>query len=440
MKKQLVSFFVSFIAAGLFTACQAPTKRIAAAAPKTAEQQLAGPSVLEEKSSAQAAALTAAKEALDPASRESVQTPSQAPAPDLSSSGTALRLVRVLLAENITSASVKHSGRIYIYTQDLRKKFKISAPGTLTLRALKSGQIQAGSLQAVQPIIIEPAKDTTLTWDNNVYTGKLIIWPERKKFSLIEYADLETYLYGVLPYEMSHTWPLEALKAQAVAARTYTLKTLETTQHKPFDVYSDVRSQMYKGGGTQYESVRTAVDSTKNKVLTYEGKLFHTFYHGNCGGATDSVSIWNPSVKAIKPLDGASCGYDTHSKTYQWHMEIPREKIENYAQQSGLSGKLKNIKVARKTRTGRATNITLQTSKGSKTMPCNPFRLAAGLRSCKITKIHLQKRSVIFEGHGYGHGIGMCQDGAKGMALAGHSYEKILKHYYPGSKLVSLTK
>jgi stage II sporulation protein D len=66
--------------------------------------------------------------------------------------------------------------------------------------------------------------------------------------------------------------------------------------------------------------------------------------------------------------------------------------------------------------------------------------LAAGLRSCKITKIHLQKHSVLFEGRGYGHGIGMCQDGAKGMAQAGNSYQKILKHYYPGSKLISLTK
>lgn len=346
--------------------------------------------------------------------------------------------VRVLLAEKAKSAYIKHSGKVYIYTQNLDKKYKISTAGTLAVKTLGNGKIQIGTLQATQPIILEPASGTLLGWNNNSYSGKIYIIPAQNTFHLVEHAPLETYLYGVLPYEMSYSWPLEALKAQAVAARTYTLKTLEGVKNQNFDVYSDVRSQMYKGGGKQYDSVKKAVDQTRGQVLTYEDKLFFTYYHANCGGATDDVRSWNFGAKSIKPLSGASCKYDSHSKSYKWTMNIARGKVENYAKSVGLTGALKSIKIVRKTDTGRATNLTIKTTKGTKTVPCGRFRLATGIRSCKITKLDVRKKDVHFEGKGYGHGIGMCQDGANGMAKNGKNYRKILKNYYPGAEITTL--
>lgn len=346
--------------------------------------------------------------------------------------------VRVLLAEKAKSAYIKHSGKVYIYTKNLDKKYKVSAAGTLAVKALGSGKIQVGTLQAAQPIILEPAANTVLGWNNNSYSGKIYIIPAQNAFHLVEHAPLETYLYGVLPYEMSYTWPLEALKAQAVAARTYTLKTLEGVKNQNFDVYSDVRSQMYKGGGKQYDSVKKAVDQTRGQVLTYEDKLFFTYYHANCGGATDDVRSWNFGAKSIKPLSGASCKYDSHSKSYKWAMNVARQKVESYAKSVGLTGALKSIKISRKTDTGRATNLIIKTAKGSKTVPCGRFRLATGIRSCKITKLDVRKNDVRFEGKGYGHGIGMCQDGANGMAKDGKNYRKILKNYYPGAEIKTL--
>ena len=368
------------------------------------------------------------------------EPPSQAPKPDQAAGAQAYKIVRVLLADNQSEAEIKHSGRVYIYTQNLDKKYKVSAAGTLAVRFAGNGQVQVGSLKTNQPVILEPAKDTLLTWKDNVYAGKIFILPAQHTFLLIEHVDLETYLYGVLPYEMSYSWPIEALKAQAVAARTYTLKTIEHSKKTYFDLYSDVRSQMYKGGGKQYPSVKTAVDATQNQVLMYEGKLFYTYYHGNCGGGTDDVHSWNPAAKTIKPLAGASCAYDSHSKNHSWKQDIPNSKIISVARGVGLGGTLKNVKVAQKTHTGRATKVTIQTSKGSKTVSCNKFRLAIGLKSCKIKKINMLKGSTHIEGSGYGHGIGMCQDGANGMAKAGKTYEQILKNYYPGSKLTPLTK
>ncbi|MBO7191045.1 MAG: SpoIID/LytB domain-containing protein [Elusimicrobiaceae bacterium] len=367
-----------------------------------------------------------------------LELPAQAPQADQSSSAHALKIVRVLLADNQSSAEIKHSGRVYIYTQDLEKKYKVSADGTLTVRFAGNGNVQVGTLKSNQPIIIEPAKDTLLTWNNNVYSGKFFVVPAQHTFLLVEHADLETYLYGVLPYEMSYSWPIEALKAQAVAARTYTLKTLEHVKNKYFDLYSDVRSQMYKGGGKQYPSVKEAVDGTKSQVLTFNDKLFYTYYHGNCGGGTDSVSSWNPHAKSIKPLAGAICEYDSHSKSHSWKQEVPMSKIKSYTQKEGLGGNLKSIKVAHKTHTGRATQLLLQTSKGKKTVACNPFRLAMGLKSCKIKEINIHGNHVRFEGRGYGHGVGMCQDGAAGMARSGKKYTQILKNYYPGSTLTTL--
>lgn len=366
------------------------------------------------------------------------EPPSQAPLADQSPQEQAVKTVRILLTDNQTATEIKHSGRIYVYTQDLSKKYKVSAAGTLAVKALGNGQIQVGTLRAKQPIILEPAKNTLFTWNDNLYAGRLFIVPATHTFYIIEHVDLENYLYGVLPYEMSYSWPLEALKAQAVAARTYTLKTIENVKNKTFDLYSDVRSQMYKGGGKQYDSVKQAVDATQDQVLTYEGQLFYTYYHGNCGGGTDDIRSWNPTAKTIKPLSGSSCSTDSHSKSYSWKMNISTAKVMSYAKTVGLKGTLKGVSIARKTSTGRATNLTLRTSSGIKQVSCGKFRLATGIRSCKITKISLHGQTVHFEGKGYGHGIGMCQDGANGMAKNGKNYKQILKNYYPGSQITEL--
>lgn len=347
-------------------------------------------------------------------------------------------VVRVLLAEKQRKATFKNTGRVYIYTQDRTQKFKISHAGSFTVQALGAGKIQAGTLQSAQAVILEPATGTPLIFNGNSFAGRVRIVPDGNAFHIVEYAPLEEYLIGVLPYEMSHTWPPEALKAQAVAARTYTLKSMETTGKRYFDLYSDVRSQMYKGSGKKYPSVQKAVQATQGQILTYQNKLFYTYYHGNCGGATDSVTSWNPGSAAIKPLSGAKCGYDKHSKNYAWQMTVPRAKVEAYAASIGLAGKLKAVSVSRKTGTGRATNLTVKTAKGSKNVACGKFRAATGLKSCKINKISVRKKDVLFKGRGSGHGVGMCQDGAYGMAKDGKNYKQILKKYYPGAQLTPL--
>ena len=345
------------------------------------------------------------------------------------------RTVRVLIVENSKSTYIKHSGRINVYTQDLSKKYKISKGGTLAVKTHKNAQVQVGTLVSNTPIIITPVGGTTLKIDKVAYTGTLYVLPGKTSFNIVEYTPLENYLYGVLPYEMHPTWALEALKAQAVAARTYTLKSIEKKANEPFDLFADVRSQMYKGSATVQDSVKKAVDQTRGQVLAYKGELFFTYYHGNCGGGTDHVNIWNQKAPNIKPLSGNTGKFDAHSKSHNFKQDITKSSAERFAKSQGLKGSLKSIKVAKKTSTGRASHLTLKTSGGSKTVLCASFRAATGIRSCKLTKISVGTTKVHLEGHGYGHGIGMCQDGAHGMAKQNYNYKQILKHYYPGSTL-----
>ena len=350
--------------------------------------------------------------------------------------------VRVQLAENLTSAQIQNSGLVYIYALDEGKKYKVSKPETITIKRLSGGKLSIGELTHAGTLVIEPAKDVTLTYQKNSYTGKIYAVVQGKTFRLVEYTDLEDYLLGVLPYEMSYSWPIEALKAQAVAARTFTLMEIQKNKKTDFELYNDVRSQMYKGSGKVYDSVRKAVTATKGQILTYKGEVFSTYYHANCGGGTDDVKIWaGGSDPTIKPLAGASCSTDTHSKSYSWNATVPSKSINAFVNKNGLAGSVSKIKIAKRTGTKRAVTLQFTTSKGNKTLSCAKFRLAVGsslLKSCKITSISKNGSGFAFSGHGYGHGIGMCQDGAKGMAEKGKTYKQILNNYFPSSDLTTL--
>lgn len=345
--------------------------------------------------------------------------------------------VRVLLAENLKNASVQNSGLVYIYVLGERKKYKVSKPNTLSL-GFSGGKLQLGELKTNKTLVIEPTKNVTLTFQKNSYTGKFYVVPSGKTLRLVEYTDMENYLLGVLPYEMSRSWPLEALKAQAVTARTYTAMQLKNSK-KDFDLYNNVRDQMYKGSGKVYASVKKAVEGTAHQILTYQGKPFHTYYHANCGGGTDDAKIWTGAKgPTIKPLTGASCAYDKNSKSYEWSNTIAQKSINDFINKNGLAGSVKKIKVAKRTDGKRAATLEFTTSKGKKTLSCAKFRRLVGsskLKSCKITDISQKSDGFYFAGRGYGHGVGMCQDGAKGMAQAGKNYKQILSHYFPSAKL-----
>ena len=349
------------------------------------------------------------------------------------SAGNNTRDIKVLISESSSPISVKTNGAIIIKDLDTFKQYSVTKAGTFKVSATKK-QVQAGSVKSKKglEITLKNKKDT-FTINGNTYNGTLLIKPAEKT-QIIEVLPLEEYLYGVLPYEMSYSWPIEALKAQAVAARTYTLKSIEGSKETNFDLYSDVRSQMYKGSAKVYDSVKKAVDETKGQVLKYNNKLFYTYYHANCGGHTDTPP-WLAS--AVKPLHGSKCGYCNHGAGAKWQYTVPKDTVNNFLKKNKIPGTIKSVKIASKLSSGRTKDLKIKTTKTTKTIPCNTFRVGVGstkFKSCFITDIS----GLTFSGKGYGHGGGLCQEGAKGMAEAGKKYTEILKRYYPGADLENI--
>jgi len=345
------------------------------------------------------------------------------------------RDVKVLISEDKNNVNITASAPFKIKNLETGKTYKVTQSGTFTVQHTKA-QIVCGNQKSTKGFLLTLNKgnDANFELNKNKYNGTLQILPTKNGVNIIETLDLEKYLLGVLPYEMSYSWPIEALKAQAVAARTYTLKSIEDKALGDFDLYSDVRSQMYKGSFTVYDSVKQAVDETKGQVLTYKGKKFYTYYHANCGGHTDPV----PWLKdTIKPLSGNTCGYCNHAASYTWKATLNKKTVQQFLTKNKINGKFKKIKIGKKFSSGRAKTLVLITNKTRKEVPCNDFRVGVGstvMKSCFLTKID----GLNLEGRGYGHGAGMCQEGAKGMAIAEKDYKDILKRYYPGSDITKI--
>lgn len=345
------------------------------------------------------------------------------------------RDVKVLISENKNNIAVTASAPFKVKDLETNKTYKVTQSGTFNIQHTKK-QIICGNLKSQKGFLLTLNKDgASFELNKNKYNGALQVLPSKNGVNIIEILDLENYLLGVLPYEMSYSWPLEALKAQAVAARTYTLKSIEDKKlGGDFDLYNDIRSQMYKGSFTVYDSVKQAVDETKGQVLTYKGNKFYTYYHANCGGHTDPV----PWLKdPIKPLSGNSCGFCKNAKTYTWKATLNKDTVQKFLTKNKIAGKFKKIKIGKKFSSGRAKTLVLVTNKTRKEVSCNDFRVGVGstiMKSCFLTDISGLK----LEGRGYGHGGGMCQEGAKGMAQDGKNYKDILKRYYPGSDITKI--
>lgn len=342
------------------------------------------------------------------------------------------RDVKVLISEDKNNVTITASAPFKVRNLETNKLYKVKKGGTFTINNTK-GQITCGNLESKKGFTLTLAESgANFELNKNKYNGALEILPTKNGVNIIEILDFENYLLGVLPYEMSYTWPVEALKAQAVAARTYTLKSIEDKKlGGDFDLYSDIRSQMYKGSFTVYDSVKEAVEATKGQVLTYKGNKFYTYYHANCGGHTDPV----PWLKeTIKPLSGNTCGYCKHAKTYTWKATLNKDTVQKFLEKNNIKGTFKKIKIAKKFPSGRAKTLTVVTNKAKKEISCNDFRIGVGstvMKSCFLTNINGLK----LDGRGFGHGAGMCQEGAKGMALDGKKYKDILKRYYPGAEI-----
>jgi stage II sporulation protein D len=288
-----------------------------------------------------------------------------------------------------------------------------------------------------------PPKDTKFTRVGNAsgdvlmagikYSGNIEVWKGEKSLYIINELPLEDYIKGVVAAEVKSNWGAEALKAQAVVARTYAIyQKMNAGKDLPYHLTSTVLSQVYKGANLSPE-ISKAVDDTRNEALYYQGKPIVAFYHSTSGGMTeDAGEVFSESLPYIKPVK-TNCEL---SPFFMWEKIIPAAEIEKAL---GIKG-IKDIKIDSYTVSGRVKEFALFIEKelNPVDVPATEFRKKLGwerLPSTMITELSKSDDAFVFEGRGYGHGVGMCQWSALQMAKEGKTYREILMFFYPGTEI-----
>lgn len=268
----------------------------------------------------------------------------------------------------------------------------------------------------------------------------------------IEALDIDEYLYGVVSAEMPASFEEEALKAQAVVARTYTIYKIINNEdkHGKANICDDStccqawisekdRKEKWKEDekDTNWNKILNAVNSTKGEIITYEGKPINAFFHSNSGGATEApVEVWGgsgyPYLQSV-----STSGEDAYSQ-YSSEVEITKEEFTEKIKEEHSDFKIDFdekdcIKIEEYTEGNRVKKIKI----GNLELSGVEVRNILGLRSANF-KVIIEKEKIKFEVIGYGHGVGMSQTGADSLAKEGKTYEEIIHHYYTNVEIENI--
>jgi len=335
----------------------------------------------------------------------------------------------------------------------------VSGPVRITISA---GKINiAGRAFESNVLIIAPDHPYIFNINGRGYRGKLklILEPNADSFKAINLVPLEPYLAGVVGAEMPNYWEPAALRAQAIAARTYCLYIKRHFGNKrPWDVTKTAANQVYQGIAVESAQTWDAVNKTKGRVLVCTqsdgaSDLFPAYYCSACGGHTEnSEYVFGDS---FRPLEGVACPYCrdvTKPSFFFWPMvafdkdTVTKAVLQRYPKLKQL-GRITNITAVKQSNYGDFSRLLLVKLAGSTGksgyLRAEDLRLSIDptgnkLRSTICQIVNMQGKWAFLSGRGYGHGVGMCQCGAQGMARKGKSTTQILYYYYPGSKIVRL--
>lgn len=280
----------------------------------------------------------------------------------------------------------------------------------------------------------------------------------RGHFEAILELDLEEYLKGVLPSEMPAHWPLEALKAQAVAARSYAISRIQERRTERFHVEASILDQVYQfenflGISTENQKkIKRAVEATQGMVLSQPGGRVHkSFYHSHCGGHTEVAErVWGRSQKnrdvATRTVEDSQCAL---TRSFKWSFVKSKERLKSRLA-SHLSGSdptergsIADVTPMGVSGSGRVSHLNFEWADGSiSKISTQEFRSLMGFNLVKSTLFELSWDGEVLrlEGRGHGHGVGMCQHGARFMAQAGADHQSILNRYYPQAHLAYLNE
>ena len=375
--------------------------------------------------------------------------------------------IRVLVANAASSAEIVASGR---WTTVDRNGSSLTvgaddAHWTVSMRGgrVRLANIDNGSASSLEsPLTVRALDaDSRVIANGKAYRGELLVVASGDEVILVNRLPIEEYLRGVVPLEIGERQASEhaAVEAQAIAARSYAYTHLAPSQR--FDVRATVDDQVYGGAGAERPVSDAAVAATAGQVLRYAGRIADTPYHSTCGGMTAEPSeVWTgeggaPYLRRVDDhIPGSRRAYCDISPRYDWAREMSGAEIgagvTRYLRSRGASqaiGAARSLRIESRTPSGRVGTLVIEGSDGDATLRGNAIRYAlrvAGGELLNSTYFSVESsgsngasggRRFTLRGHGYGHGIGMCQWGAIGRARAGQDAVTILQTYYPGTSV-----
>ncbi len=300
----------------------------------------------------------------------------------------------------------------------------------VSLQNWRSGQLR-----------VDPQGDGYVYIGDRWYYGEAILVPTSDGITAINYVQLEDYLASVVGGEVPANWPAEALKAQAVAARSYALYKRRHQSNALYDLEDTTSSQVYKGLESETNTTRHAVTSTEGQVLTHNNRIIEAVFHSSSGGHTENVEdVWS----SPRPYLVGVRDFDRGAPVFQWREVFSQSDISSKISDVG---KVLSMKPERTTPQGRVASMRIEGSDGSKVIDGDELRKTLDLRSSLFTVVpqYGSKKSsnaapVAFQinGRGFGHGVGLSQWGSYFLARQGYNYRQILGHYYRNTTLAKI--
>lgn len=352
--------------------------------------------------------------------------------------------LRVAIEESVSQVKVGSSTKAIVRDAAQRVLGELAPMNAFLAKSNPQGIVLHNQWKAGK-LWVEPTDGGVVWIGDKWYRGRVLLVPSQQKLTAINYVDLEHYLYSVLGAEMNGGWPQEALKAQAVAARSYALYQRQRGANGVFDLGDTTGWQVYEGMETESLGTQSAVNATIGQVLTYGGQIIDAVFHSSSGGHTEDVeNVW---VQALPYLRGVP-DYDHGTPAFEWTKTLSGDQIKKRI--TGI-GNILALEVQRQSPRGRVMSMKVTGDSGTRVMKGEAIRNALGLRSTLFavapqfspTANKQNQRAAVpsafqISGRGFGHGLGMSQWGAYNLALKGVSYQQILLHYYTDTKIAKI--
>lgn len=385
---------------------------------------------------------------------------------ETSSSFMRIPFVRVLLDESQTQITIgaDHQFAIECIKAGEQEIYYSSQPVTIINRgrtlAVENTRQSLLTEYVDEVNIIPRGANNRLQVGGKRYRGLMKLLPDGQVVQVINVIYMEDYLRGVVPPEIGKRADseIEAVKAQAVAARTYAIAHLQQYPAEQYDMKSSIMDQIYKGLSVEDKLVNRSIEATAGQTITFDDQLINAYYHSTCGGMTDDIeSVWDrketPYLKAVS--DSGACSW---SKYYTWKEVFTERQLRGRLEQYLSSDRGRDMVISRITDVvlaelspgGRIARMTVVTEAGNYQFKKDRIRWVVGRTSNPDLILPSDRFEVVigrdasgrvetvtFKGRGYGHGVGMCQCGAIGLARQGWSYNAILQHYFTGVELQS---